>query len=206
MIKKDKNHIILTASPTKVIVAQLNNKKSCSDFVNCISGTFQWNNKPNSILFSWGKEINNLSAHGWLGFPDSVIWCDKSGKMHICDCVSLDEATKKQVLWAVGGMGLLDHYSPEKQGYCKFVKNSKTYDYSDVRRRTNHTVLGYDEKGTVYGFYFNNLSALQINNYLQKNNINHAVLLDGGHVASCNTDKGKCNAKQRQQNIIQFVQ
>lgn len=205
MIKKDKNTIILTAEPTKVIVAQLNNKKSCYDFANCISGTFQWKNKANSILFSWGKELNNLSAHGWLGFPDTVIWCDKQGQIHICECVSLEEVTKKQVLWAIGGMGLGCYYNPQKQGYCKFTKNSKTYDYSDVRRRTNHTCVGFKDE-LIYGFYFYNMSALQINNYLQKIGIDNAVLLDGGHVASCNTDAGSRNARQRQHNILQFVQ
>lgn len=205
MIKKDGNHFILTAEPKKVIVAELKNKKSCYDFANCISGTFQWQNKANSILFSWGNQISNSSAHGWLGFPDTVIWCDKLGVMHICDGIFLQTATKVNVLWAVGGMGLGKHYNPKKQGYAKFVKNGVTYNYSDVTRKTNHTVLAFKDN-IVYGFYFNNLSATQINKYLEKIGINDAVLLDGGHVAACNTTAGSRNARQPQHNILQFVQ
>ena len=206
MIKKDRNHIILTASPTKVIPAVLNNKKSCKDFVNCISGTFQYRNKPNGIIFAWGKQLNNLSAHGWLGMPDTVIYCTKNGKMKIDDFVSIDAETKKDILWAVSGMGLLKHYNPLKQGYACFRKNGKMYNYSDVRRKTNHTVLGFDEKGTVYGIYFSNLSAAQINVYCQKMHLCGAILLDGGHVAAVNSDVGTRNGNQRQHNIIQFVQ
>lgn len=206
MLKKNGKHIILTATPTNVVPAVLNAKGACKDYKNCISGTFSWQNKLNSIFFAWNKEKNNLSAHAWAGYPDCVIWCDLNGKMHTDVLTSFDGETKKQVLWAVGGMGLLDYYNPSEQGYCKFTKYGKTYNYSDVLRKTNHTVLGYTQNGEVYGIYFNNLSAKQISKYCKKINLWSAVLLDGGHVAGCNTEIGSYNTATKQQNIIQFIQ
>lgn len=206
MIKKNGKHIIMTTKSTDVIPAVLNSKQSCKDYKNCMSGTFSWQNKLNSVFFAWNKEKNNLSAHGWAGYPDCVIWCDLNGKMHTGVITSFKDETKKQVLWAVGGMGLLDNYNPESQGYCKFTKYGKTYNYSDVLRKTNHTVLGYNTEGEVYGIYFYNLSAKQINKYCKKINLVSAVLLDGGHVAAINTEVGSYNVTTKQQNIIQFIQ
>ena len=73
MIIRDGKNVILSAKPENVIVAELKNGAACKNYRNCISGTFQYQNKANAILISNGRVISNLSAHGWIGFPDSVI-------------------------------------------------------------------------------------------------------------------------------------
>ena len=73
MVQKDGNNIILSAVPEKVIFAELANKQACKNYAICISGTFQYQNKSNAILIYGGKVIRNLSAHGWLGYPDTCL-------------------------------------------------------------------------------------------------------------------------------------
>ena len=95
-------------------------------------------------------------------------------------------------------------YEPAKEGYARFRKNGKTYNYSDVLRKTNHTAIGVKD-GEVYGLYLANVTGAQVNAYCKKIGLDMAVMLDGGHVAAINSDIGKANAYQKQHNIIQFV-
>lgn len=203
-MKKDGNNIIVSAAPDKVLFADLKNKQACKDYANCISGTFQYAGKVCSILIANGKVINNSSAHAWLGYPDSCLIYYKDGAFAVKRLLAIPAAELPQVQWAISGVGLLDKYNPTAEGYARFSKDGKTYNYSDVLRRTNHTVIGVKD-GQVYGLYLANMTGDEVNTYCKKQGLQYAVMLDGGHVAAINCEIGQANAKQKQSNIIQFV-
>ena len=203
-MKKDGNNMIISAALDKVIFADLQNKQGCKDYVNCISGTFQYAGKVCSILVAGGKVINNSSAHAWLGYPDTCLIYYKDGTFTVKRSLAIPNAELPQVQWAISGVGLLDMYNPAAEGYAKFNHGGKTYNYSDVLRRTNHTVIGVKD-GQVYGLYLANMTGDEVNTYCKKQGLQYAVMLDGGHVAAINCEIGQANAKQKQSNIIQFV-
>ncbi|MFR6290709.1 MAG: N-acetylmuramoyl-L-alanine amidase [Peptococcaceae bacterium] len=203
-MKKDGNNIIVSAAPDKVLFADLKNKQACKDYANCISGTFQYAGKVCSILVAGGKVINNSSAHAWLGYPDSCLIYYKDGAFAVKRLLTISAAELPKVQWAISGVGLLELYNPTAEGYARFSKYGKIYDYSDVLRRTNHTVIGV-KGGQVYGLYLANMTGDEVNAYCKKQGLQYAVMLDGGHVAAINCEIGQANAKQKQSNIIQFV-
>lgn len=130
--------------------------------------------------------------------PETVIYKTKDGKVqwkrvgHISKDLPLDK-----VVWAVGGMGLLDFYDPAAEGF--------TGKFSDVLRKTNHTVLGY-RSGMFYGVYIKNMSASQINTFCKdKLKLDMAILLDGGHVAAINSTNNKINTSLKQLYAIRFL-
>jgi hypothetical protein len=111
------------------------------------------------------------------------------------------------VKWAISGAGLLGNYNPILEGYSKFTKNGKTYDYSDVWRTTNHVVLGIKD-GFKYGVYLSNMNGVQINSFCKdKMNFEYALKLDGGHIAAINGAEAfaKINMSQKQGYAIQFI-
>lgn len=203
-IEKDGSNIILSAAPEKVIFAELANKQACKNYANSISGTFQYQNEANAILTYNGKVIGSYSAHGWLGYPDSCLICYKDGSFAVKRCIMLTPAEMNTIRWAISGVGLLDMYDPAAEGYARFQKNGKTYDYSDVLRRTNHTAIGVKD-GQVYGLYLSNMTGAEVNAYCKKHGLQHAIMLDGGHIAAVNCSLGQRNASQKQHNIIQFA-
>ena len=203
-IKKDGSNIILSVAPDKVIFAELKNKQACKDYANCISGTFQYQNAANAILAYNGKVFGSYSAHGWLGYPDSCLIYYKDGGFDVKRWIAIPSAELNNIRWAISGVGLLDNYDPAVEGYARFQRNSKTYDYSDVLRRTNHTVIGV-KGGQVYGLYLVNMTGAEVNAYCKKQGLQYAVMLDGGHIAAVNCSLGQKNASQKQHNIIQFV-
>ncbi|MBQ5615445.1 MAG: lysozyme, partial [Peptococcaceae bacterium] len=205
MIIRDGKNVILSAKPENVIVAELKNTAACKNYRNCISGTFSYENKANAILISNGRVISNLSAHGWLGYPDSVIFASNDGGIAIDRLVGFSEERLSQVKWAVSGMGLLDNYNPSAEGYAKFTQRGNTYDYSDVLRKTNHTAIGV-KGGMVYGFYLSNMTGAEVNAYVKAQGMEFAIMLDGGHIAAVNCDECSANASQKQHNILQFLQ
>ena len=204
MIIKDGKNVVLSASANNVIIAELANSAACKNYRNCISGTFQYQNKANGIIVANGKIIGANSAHGWLGYPDSVILCSNDGKLSVERLVSFPVERLSEVKWAISGMGLLDNYNPAAEGYAKFKKNGKSYDYSDVLRKTCHTALGVKD-AKVYGFYLANMTGAEVNAYLKEQGMEFGIMLDGGHIASVNCDEYSANASQKQHNIIQFV-
>ena len=101
------------------------------------------------------------------------------------------------VVWAVGGLGMLGHYAPAAEGF--------TGAYSDVLRKTNHTVLGY-KGGLLYGVYCRSMTAQQVNAFCRdKLKLEYAVMLDGGHVAAIHGACNKINTNQRQYYAVRFL-
>jgi hypothetical protein len=159
---------------------------------NAISGSFSWQGAPCSILVR-GKVVRNWSCH--YPRPESVLYKIPGGAVRIARVSSA--AALGNVVWAVGGMGLLGGYDPELDGF--------TGVYSDVLRKTNHTVLGY-KGGLLYGVYCRSMTAQQVNAFCRdKLKLDYAVMLDGGHVAAINGACNKINTNQRQFYAVRFL-
>ena len=160
---------------------------------NSISGSFSWQGAPCSILVRGGKVVRGMSCH--YPTPESVLYKTLDGAVRIARVSSA--AALGNVVWAVGGMGLLGGYDPELDGF--------TGVYSDVLRKTNHTVLGY-KGGMLYGVYCRSMTAQQVNALCRdKLKLDYAVMLDGGHVAAINGACNKINTQTRQFYAVRFL-
>lgn len=163
---------------------------------NSISGSFSYQSKPCSILVSNGKTICGSACHSWLGQPESVLYRLTNGTVGIKRCLSATELPSG-VRWAVGGVGLLSNYSPATEGFVGA--------YSDVLRKTNHTVIGY-KRGMFFCVYCKNMTAAQVNSLCRDNmRFEKAIMLDGGHVAAINGANNKINVTQKQYFSIKAV-
>lgn len=169
---------------------------------NAISGSFLSGKDPCSVMIRDGEVISPNSCHFWQGYPESVLYRLKDGTFGI-KRVRMSKELPEGVVTAVGGMGLLDNYNPSAEGFCKVVTNGKTQDFSDVLRKTNHTMLGVKGKH-VYLCYCKNMTAAQVNAYAKKLGLDLAIMLDGGHVAAINGEESfaKINTSQRQYYIV----
>ena len=127
--------------------------------------------------------------------PESVLYKTTSGAVRIARVSSA--AALGGVVWAVGGLGLLDLYNPGAEGF--------TGAFSDVLRKTNHTVLGC-KGGMLYGVYCRSMTAQQVNAFVRdKLKLDYAVMLDGGHVAAINGACSKINTQTRQFYAVRFL-
>lgn len=160
---------------------------------NAISGSFSWQGAPCSILVHGGKVVRDWSCH--YPRPESVLYKTLDGAVRIARVSSV--SALDNVVWAVGGMGLLGGYDPELDGFTGI--------YSDVLRKTNHTVLGY-KGGLLYGVYCRSMTAQQVNALCRdKLKLEYAVMLDGGHVAAINGVCNKINTQTRQYYAVRFL-
>ena len=160
---------------------------------NAISGSFSWQGQPCSILVRGGRTVRSMSCH--CPTPESVLYKTRDGAVRMARVSSA--AALGGVVWAVGGMGLLGNYNPAAEGF--------TGAYSDVLRKTNHTVLGY-KGGLLYGVYCKAMTAQQVNAFVRgKLKLEYAVMLDGGHVAAIHAACSKINTNQRQYYAVRFL-
>ena len=160
---------------------------------NAISGSFSWQGQPCSILVRDGRVVRGMSCH--YPTPESVLYKTRDGAVRIARVSSA--AALGDVVWAVGGMGLLGNYNPAAEGF--------TGAFGDVLRRTDHTVLGY-KGGMLYGVYCRSMTAQQVNAFCRdKLKLTHAVMLDGGHVAAINGACNKINTQTRQFFAVRFL-
>ncbi len=160
---------------------------------NAISGSFSWQGHPCSILVRGGRVVRDWSCH--CPRPESVLYKTKDGAVRIARVSSV--SALDNVVWAVGGMGLLGGYDPELDGF--------TGVYSDVLRKTNHTVLGC-KGGLLYGVYCKSMTAQQVNAFCRDRlKLTRAVMLDGGHVAAINGACSKINTQTRQFYAVRFL-
>ncbi len=160
---------------------------------NAISGSFSWQGQPCSILVRGGRVVRGMSCH--YPRPESVLYKIPGGAVRMARVSSA--AALGGVVWAVGGMGLLGNYSPAAEGF--------TGAFSDVLRKTNHTVLGY-KGGMLYGVYCKAMTARQVNAFCRdKLKLEYAVMLDGGHVAAIHAVCSKINTNQRQYYAVRFL-
>ena len=163
-----------------------------------ISGSFSWAGRPCSILVQGGKVVCGTSCH-YPNAPESVLYRTKDGAIGIARTKSITDGALplSEIVWAVGGMGLLGNYSPATEGF--------TGAYSDVLRKTNHTALGY-KGGMLYGVYCRSMTASQVNAFCRdKLKLEKAIMLDGGHVAAIRGAASRINAGQKQFYAVKFV-
>lgn len=175
-------------------------KTSLKSYENSMLGSFTYPRAttPCSILVNNGEVICGVSCHAHLDKPESVVYRLKDGTFGIKRVKSANELPKN-VKWAVGGMGLLDMYDPKAEGFDG--------QYADVLRNANHNVLGI-KNGKVYGVYFKNKTAVQINTMCKNNfHFDMAILLDGGGLAAINGTEAwaKLNVDVKQGYAIQFL-
>lgn len=173
-------------------------KAGCAAYANSISGGFSYNGAPCSILVNRGKVLGATACHAWLGQSESVLFREESGSFSVARVKSASELPP-DIRWAVGGMGLLDMFSPDEEGFSGR--------YADVLRVTNHTVVG-TKKGMVYLVYCRVMSGSQVNTFIRdKLKLEHAIMLDGGHVAAINGSEqfAKINTWQTQFSLLQAV-
>ena len=160
---------------------------------NSISGSFSWQGAPCSILVRGGKIVRGMSCH--YPTPESVLYKTTDGAVRIARVASA--SLLDNVVWAVGGMGLLGNYNPAAEGFIRA--------FSDVLRKTNHTLLGY-KGGMLYGIYCRSMTAQQVNAFCRdKLKLEYAVMLDGGHVAAIRAACSKINTNQRQYYAVRFL-
>lgn len=160
---------------------------------NSISGSFSWQGAPCSILVRGGRVVRGMSCH--YPTPESVLYKTTDGAVRIARVASA--SLLDNVVWAVGGMGLLGNYNPAAEGFIRA--------FSDVLRKTNHTVLGY-KGGMLYGVYCKNMTAQQVNAFVRdKLKLEYAVMLDGGHVAAIHAAVSRINTNQRQYYAVRFL-
>lgn len=160
---------------------------------NSISGSFSWQGQPCSILVRGGRAVRDWSCH--YPRPESVLYKTTGGTVRIARVSSV--SALDNVVWAVGGMGLAGNYNPAADGFAGA--------YSDVLRKTNHTVLGY-KGGMLYGVYCRSMTAQQVNAFVRgKLKLEYAVMLDGGHVAAIHGACNKINTQTRQFYAVRFL-
>lgn len=160
---------------------------------NAISGSFSWQGQPCSILVRGGKVVRGMSCH--YPRPESVLYKTTDGAVRVARVSSA--AALGDVVWAVGGLGLLGNFNPAAEGF--------TGAFSDVLRKTNHTVLGY-KGGLLYGVYCRSMTAQQVNTLCRdKLKLTNAVMLDGGHVAAIHGACNKINTQTRQFYAVRFL-
>ena len=168
-----------------------------SQYPDSISGSFNDGASPCSVLISGGFVTCPTACHYWDDrSPESVIFRDLTGAFGMARVKTISELPEG-LSWAVGGMGLLGYYAPAKEGF--------TGRFSDVLRRTNHTVLGI-KNGMVYLAYVSDMTATQVNNFAVKLGLEMAIMLDGGHLAAINSETTKINCGQKQLYVIQAVE
>ena len=164
-------------------------------YADAISGGFSYRGKPCSILVAWGKVIYGAACHAHIGKPESVLYRLTDGYIGIRRVKTASELPKN-VKWAVGGAGLLDMYAPKQEGFAA--------QYADVLRRTSHTFTGTHGDKIVLG-YVKSMTAEEVNAYVKRMGLDHAIMLDGGHVAAINSAATKINTTATQHSIIQGV-
>lgn len=184
-------------------IVPFNPSAPLSNWGNTISGGFSASGQPCSILVQDGKAKCKYACHYWYDRPESVLYRLTDGTVGIARVQSTDELPKN-LRWAVGGLGLLDNYNPNAEGFCKLTRDGRTENFSDVLRDTDHTVLGYKD-GLFYLIYCKSMTAAQVNAFAKKVGLEMAVMLDGGHVAAIHgdADYAKINTKQKQYYAIQ---
>ena len=185
-----------------VIIAEdilvCNPRAGCRSYANSLSGSFSYQGKPCSILVNRGEVLCGSACHAFLGYPESVLYRKKDGSFGLQRARNAGELSE-DLRWAVGAMGLLDHYDPAVEGF--------TGAYADVLRRTNHTVLG-TKAGMVHLIYCRHMTGAEVNAFCRdKLRLELAVMLDGGHVAAIYGAESfaRINTGQVQYSLIQGI-
>jgi N-acetylmuramoyl-L-alanine amidase len=125
----------------------VNKKNTAIEEPFCTNGTFFWNDTlgakySTSILYADGVIYQNYANH--LPCAQNVFIVFKDGRVKMMKLRNLSELNLDTVRIAIGGIGLRNtqdatfKYDPAAEGFAGA--------FSDVLRRTNKTVIGYNVK------------------------------------------------------------
>jgi hypothetical protein len=142
-------------------VKVVNQKNQTIEEPYCVNGTFFWwediartKTYPTSILIKNGIILQNMANHyDAFGTPQSVFIVYNDGKVEMKKVIQAADLDFNNIKVAIGGVGLRDItnpdfvYNPASEGFKKGVNKLtvQTVDYSDVLRKTNKTVVGYNK-------------------------------------------------------------
>jgi hypothetical protein len=169
-----------------------------TEFTNCVNGTFymlQGNGKthPTSILYQNGITYQSVADHyKHFGTPQSVYIIYKNNTVDMKRIKNLSELNLTNVKTVIGGLGLrntLDptfRYSPVTEGFkAGYTLKEGWKDFSDVLRKTNHTILGYNKNtNKIYLLVIQNATMAEVLKIISDNTYGEeyhiALKLDSG--------------------------
>lgn len=167
-----------------------------TEYTNCVNGTFymlQGNGKthPTSILYQDGISYQDTADHYRdFGCPQSVFIFYKDGKVDMKRIKKLSELNLANIRLVIGGLGLRNtqdskfYYSPVAEGFkAGYTLQGEYKNFSDVLRKANKTVLGYNKKlNKVYLLTVQSVSHGELINLISQGEEYYdiAISLDGG--------------------------
>lgn len=198
--KKYSNMTELKGNPESLDVAIVDKKIwDITEFTNCANGTYYWRNADGttyatSILYVDGKTYQDVANHYYdFGTPQSVFIIYKDNTVDLKRINFLNELDLNKIRLVIGGLGVrntLDpnfKYSPVTEGFKAGYRkqDNKWVDYSDVLRKTNKTVLGYNKRlNKIYLLTVKNVSHGELINIISDNSTGEAydlsISLDSG--------------------------
>ena len=131
-----------------------------TEITNIVNGTYYWYNPDGttyatSILYQDGKIYQDVANHYYdFGTPQSVFIVYKDNTVDLKRIKFLSELDLSKTRLVIGGLGLVNtqdknfNYSPVTEGFKAGyrLQDNKWVNYSDVLRKTNKTVLGYNKR------------------------------------------------------------
>lgn len=198
--KKYSNMTELKGSPEFLDVAIVDKKIwDITEFTNIVNGTYYWRNPDGttyatSILYVDDKTYQDVANHYYdFGTPQSVFIIYKDNTVNLKRINFLNELDLNKIRLVIGGLGIrntLDpnfKYSPVTEGFKAGYRkqDNKWVDYSDVLRKTNKTVLGYNKRlNKIYLLTVKNVSHGELIDIISDNSTGEAydlsISLDSG--------------------------
>ncbi|MDD2480782.1 MAG: phosphodiester glycosidase family protein [Lutispora sp.] len=165
------NLYMIKGKPQNIEVVLLGNTLHRAN-VNGINGTFFDTPRPTLPQSCWGLAVNEGKPIGpnaylthWKGTKrGTVAW---NGNKMICQRINHYREIP-DMIWGISGVMLLPDYNRWAEKYL-----------SDVYRRTNHTVIGFN-RDDVYLMVQKNCTMTQLIKTCKKFGLEGAVSLDGG--------------------------
>lgn len=177
-------------------------------FDNTINGAFS-SGKPISVMISKGVVVQGNACHSLWSKPESVLWVKKDGSKGVSRVLTYTQIDGYKDIWfAIGGLGISD-MDLESEGFCEFdaintyTKEMEHKDFSDVTRRTNHSVYGFNGNKLFGAIMYGN--AQEIKSECALNGYTHVIMGDGGSWASCKTDDYELNLDKVQYSAVQMI-
>lgn len=195
---------------------------------NCVNGTFFWyadaartQTYPTSILVMDEKILRNEANHyPEFHTPQSVFIVYNDNRVEMKKVSFASQLDCKNIRVAIGGVGLRDitnpnfMYDPWGEGFRKGrrLQDGLTVDYSDVLRKTNKTVVGYNKKeNSIYlmcrpNIYHQHATQYDLIKLVKDCGYDIAISLDGGGSTFMNNSKDMVlyGDNRRVHNIVGF--
>jgi len=194
---------VILAKPEQFKVAYIDghNRVSTKNYNFAINGTFYdyATQKVCSLLGDKKGVYGTYAARSWAGYPETVLCFD--GK-EVKTKTAFYSSELEDMEWFIGGIDLIN-LNPEREGFCRFTKDKKHYNYTDPLRKAYHACFGVDKQGILHAFVaygdVNKMAAIAKNLLLT-----HCIMVDGGSPCSFNSPSLKYGSTKTINNIIYF--